>query len=189
LIKNIDKHNTLFLEKELEIKAGQEDLAADDIMNNYVNASYVSGPLPEDDNLFIATQGPLQCTVEAFWKMIVVKNIKLIIMLTNVLEENRNKCEIYWPVNDSTSITFGKYKITLETEVFILDKAIIQRNIVIESEPDNLRYTVTQLHVVCWADHSAPEEELGFKMIEMILSLVDDCRNSNKDSPIVVHCR
>lgn len=110
-------------------------------------------------------------------------------MLTNVIEENRNKCEIYWPTDQSTPIVSGKYKIQLETQVFILDKAVIQRNFVIEDEKDNIRYTVTQLHAVCWADHSAPEEELGFKMIEMILSYVDEYRCMNQFSPVVVHCR
>jgi protein tyrosine phosphatase len=159
------------------------------MLNHYINASYIMGPLPDDKDLFIATQGPVTCTIEAFWKMVLIKNTKLIIMLTNLKEENRNKCDLYWPSSDNKPISFEKYKIHLETEVIILDKAIIQRNFLIENESENTKHYCTQLHVICWEDHSAPQEELGFKMIELILSYVDDARNENKNSPVVVHCR
>ena len=189
IIMPIDKHNTIFLNKELEIKSATENILSDEILTNYINASYIMGPLPDDKDLFIATQGPVTYTIEAFWKMILIKNIKLIIMLTNLKEENRSKCELYWPSSDDSPINYGNYKIYLETEVIILDKAIIQRNFVIENQSENIKHNCTQLQVICWEDHSAPQEELGFKMIEMIFSYVDDERNQNKNSPVVVHCR
>jgi protein tyrosine phosphatase len=57
--------------------------------NNYVNASYIDGPIEEDKKMFIATQGPLINTIEAFWRMILYCDSKLIIMLTNTHEDNR----------------------------------------------------------------------------------------------------
>lgn len=158
-------------------------------MENYVNASYINGPLPEDKDIFIATQGPVPCTVEAFWKMIILENTKLIIVLTNLQEENRNKCEQYWPSNEDRPFIVGRFTISLSTEVVILDKAVIQRNIIIEDTVENIRHSVTQLHAICWPDHSAPQEEVGFKMIEIIISYVLGYRNENRESPVVVHCR
>jgi protein tyrosine phosphatase len=47
------------------------------------------GPLEEDSDMFIATQGPLPHTCEHFWNLILNKNIKLIIMLAQVKENGR----------------------------------------------------------------------------------------------------
>jgi protein tyrosine phosphatase len=160
------------------------------ISKNYINASHISGPIAEeDDNIFIATQGPLLSTIETFWRMIINKNIKLIIMLSNIQEEGRNKCDMYWPKKTDTPLVFETFKIHLESEDYILENAVIQRNFLIHNERDNTTYNITQLHIVCWCDHSAPEEELGYKMIDLVLSYVEDFRTAYKDSPVVVHCR
>ena len=171
------------------INKNDTEVIPENISNNYINASYISGPLPNDTKLFIACQGPLNITIEYFWKMIMLKNIKLIVMLSNLQEEGRKKCDIYWPINSECPIILNKFKIILENEEFILDKAVIQRNIVIINEEENITYNVTQLHVVCWPDHSVPEEEAGYKAIDLIISFVDDFNNCFKDSPVVIHCR
>jgi len=110
-------------------------------------------------------------------------------MLTNTQEENRIKCEVYWPTVGNGPITVGDYRIHLDSEVYILDQAIIQRSITIEDKINKTKQNVTQLQVVCWADHSAPEEELGYKMIELTMSYVNEFRNEDGKSPVVVHCR
>jgi protein tyrosine phosphatase len=177
------------LGRKLKNRKSDEEITAEEILDNYINASYIDGPLKEDKDIFIATQGPVACTIEAFWKMIIIENTKLIIALTNLQEENRNKCEQYWPLNEDTPLTVGKFTISLQTEVIILDKAVVQRNIVIEDTKENIRHSVTQLQAICWPDHLAPQEEVGFKMIEIIMSYVQGYRNENRDSPVVVHCR
>jgi protein tyrosine phosphatase len=74
----LDAFNTVYIDDNEEDKE-----------NSYNNASYIDGPLPEDKKLFIATQGPISTTVETFWKMILNKKVKLIIMLTKLVEDNR----------------------------------------------------------------------------------------------------
>ena len=49
------------------------------------------------DNAFIATQGPLDDTIEHFWEMVFEKKSKLIVMLCNIKEKDRIKCARYWP--------------------------------------------------------------------------------------------
>jgi protein tyrosine phosphatase len=121
--------------------------------------------------------------------MLLTRKAKLVFMLSNVLEEGRTKCDCYWPKDQESPLVFAKFKVHFESEDYILDNAVIQRNFIIFDEGNNTKANITQLHVVCWPDHSAPTEELGFKMIELLLSYVDDYRASYVDSPIVVHCR
>jgi protein tyrosine phosphatase len=145
--------------------------------------------LPEDKELFISTQGPLHTTIETFWKIIIKKNIKLVIMLSNLEEQGRKKCDKYWPDRLDTSIIFEKFQIELENQDFIVEDSVLQRCLIVHDEEKGTKYSITQLHVVCWPDHNAPEKEIGFKMIELLISFVDNYRICYKNSPILVHCR
>lgn len=84
----------------------------------------------------------------------------------------------------------------------ILPKAIYQRNIIIETLPEGELLetkeilSLQHLHIVCWPDHFIPEEETGYKMIELVSMLIDESRKATstetiKDfkSPILIHCR
>ncbi|XP_059225348.1 uncharacterized protein LOC131993969 [Stomoxys calcitrans] len=88
----------------------------------YINANYIKGP-DYTSKCYIATQGPLPNTIYEFWLMIyqnTKKYIKIskgpdspsrrqgkplqqyyqkIVMLTNFMENNRQKCSIYFPVD------------------------------------------------------------------------------------------
>ena len=46
---------------------------------------------------FIAAQGPLPCSRRHFWEMVNQHRVGVIVMVTNVLEADRVKCEQYWP--------------------------------------------------------------------------------------------
>ena len=42
----------------------------EDIYDSYINANYINTSTSRNDQLFIATQGPLETTVENFWRMV-----------------------------------------------------------------------------------------------------------------------
>ena len=52
-----------------------------------------------------------------FWRLIWQERPPSIVMVTNLKEGNKKKCEQYWP--DSGSTTYGPFKVTLtENQVF-----------------------------------------------------------------------
>ena len=61
----------------------------------YINASSISIG-QQENNLFIATQGPKDNTIEDFWTMVWESKSKVIVMLTNLIEAEKIKCENYW---------------------------------------------------------------------------------------------
>jgi len=68
--------------------------------DTYVNANKVHG-YDRDGKwvpcAYIATQGPLDWTIDDFYRMIVEKEVHAIVMLTKLVEGNREKCARYWP--------------------------------------------------------------------------------------------
>ena len=63
--------------------------------STYVNASYIDNMDVLDK--VIVTQGPKQNTVLDFWRLVVEKQCRHVIMLTNCQEQGRVKCFQYWP--------------------------------------------------------------------------------------------
>jgi protein tyrosine phosphatase len=47
--------------------------------------------LEGDEKMFIATQGPLSITIESLWRLVIAKKIKLLVMLSDLIEDNRVK--------------------------------------------------------------------------------------------------
>ena len=61
--------------------------------------------------------GPKQSMLVDFWRLIHQERPPTIVMVTNLKEGNKKKCEQYWP--DSGSNNFGPFRVTLtEQQVF-----------------------------------------------------------------------
>lgn len=50
---------------------------------------------------YIATQGPLENTVDDFWQMIWEQGCVVIVMLTRLVENDTSMCYRYWPMDGS----------------------------------------------------------------------------------------
>eukprot|EP00731_Ephydatia_muelleri_P027720 Em0019g593a len=82
---------------------------SNDVCNEYINASYIDGH--NKHKKFIATQGPLQSTLESFWRMVWQEEITVMVMLCDLVERGKVMCQQYWP--DGTGLTYGPFLVTL----------------------------------------------------------------------------
>ena len=79
---------------------------------DYVNANFIDGY--EKPRAYIGTQGPLPDTYGTFWRMVWEQDVHIIVMITNLMERGRKKCDMYWPQEGSD--THGVIKVTAAGE-------------------------------------------------------------------------
>ncbi|XP_078327334.1 uncharacterized protein LOC111111930 isoform X4 [Crassostrea virginica] len=120
--------------------------------NDYINANFIKNC--NGDEAYIAAQGPKKVTLADFWRMIWQENVKLVVMLTNIVENGKNKCTQYWPEKDK-GMDVGPCKIKLleETEYAFHT----YRKFTVQQNNSNTR-TIAQFHYTAWPDHGTPEE-------------------------------
>ena len=82
--------------------------------SDYINANFVIGY--KERKKFICAQGPMDSTVNDFWRMIWQEHLEIIIMLTNLEEYNKTKCAKYWPERVADSVQFGDMTVSFESE-------------------------------------------------------------------------
>ncbi|KAK2726948.1 hypothetical protein QYM36_007700, partial [Artemia franciscana] len=151
---------------------------------DYINANFIDGF--QKSRAYIGTQGPLPTTFDAYWRMIWEQKVVIIVMITNLIERGRRKCDQYWP-NEGTEtygvldVTFIKEDVTATYTIrtFKIKHAKLRRKKHVCTER-----IVYQYHYTSWPDHGVPEHPLP------ILSFVrkSSAANPSDAGPIVVHC-
>nr|CAB3265299.1 receptor-type tyrosine-protein phosphatase gamma-like [Phallusia mammillata] len=150
--------------------------------SDYINANYVSSY--DRERAYIACQGPLPSTYNDFWKMIWENNVTIIVMITNLVEKGRRKCDQYWPQEGKEQ--YKHVSVVLkETQTFA---NYIIRHFAVKNNKLGRRNTnerkVLQFHFTQWPDHGTPEYLLP------VLTFIrrSSSANGSNGSPIVVHC-
>ncbi|XP_067942984.1 receptor-type tyrosine-protein phosphatase alpha-like [Watersipora subatra] len=143
--------------------------------SDYVNASYIKDY--QGRKKFIAAQGPFDATIVDMWRTIQTTKATVIVMLTNLIENGKNKCSRYWPESGSTK--FGDFLVTLiETTQF--SSYVVRK---MKYAIGNVIGTVTLCHYTEWYDHDVPSP-VG------LLSFRARVKQESAASaaPIIVHC-
>jgi len=150
--------------------------------SDFINANYINGLIPGTERAYIATQGPLASTFFDFWRMIWELQVTVIVMLTREIENDRIKCDRYWPEPDCP-MNCGTFKITLaDIEETCKDELITRRLLVYNMDTEEEK-EVVQLQYIAWPDHGIPVSTTAF------LDLIDEADSFNyQKAPIVVHC-
>ena len=68
--------------------------------------------------------GPFKKTVVDFWNLVQQENVQTIVMLTNLVENNKNMCFQYWPDVKGNTVLYE------DTEVTLLDEEILLHTVV-----------------------------------------------------------
>ncbi|KAM9367396.1 receptor-type tyrosine-protein phosphatase alpha-like [Phaethornis superciliosus] len=153
-------------------------LQPSDMGNGYINASYVDSY--RSPRFFIASQGPLPGTVVDFWQMVWQEKTSIIVMLTDLVEQNKTKCEKYWPEQEEV---YGDFTVTLNN--IRTTTGLVTRIFCLQKAGCALPRVVEQFHYLMWPDHGVPRNPA------QLLGLVEVVNKRGLEAsagPVVVHC-
>ncbi|XP_064615031.1 tyrosine-protein phosphatase 10D-like [Liolophura sinensis] len=152
----------------------------DDEASDYINANYIPGYHSQRE--YIAAQGPLETTVEDFWRMIWEQKVTIIVMLTKVKEKGMVKCVQYWQDEDGNH-EYGN--IAVERLSYSNLNTYELREFTITNIHDTTVRKIKHFQFLTWPD-------FGVSNCEDMVNFLQDVRSHvrpNMSGPLLVHCR
>ena len=175
-IKNLDKNFDKFC-RYSDISTYKHTRVIINTDSTYINASWINIPKEHD---IISTQGPTKNTIEDFWTMIDQYNIPIIIMICNLIEGGKSKCENYWEVGN-----MKKYKIEIMGQQNYNQFLVVRKFKLINLKNNGNFKEVFQLHFIGWPDHGVPSIQNTYSTFIDMINFINQNKNNK---PICVHC-
>ncbi|GMR53213.1 hypothetical protein PMAYCL1PPCAC_23408 [Pristionchus mayeri] len=154
------------------------------ILNNsdtgdYIHANYIRGyPFI---NEFLCTQGPLAHTICDFWRMAWDENVGYIVMLCELLEGGKKKCERYIPEKAGQYLEIGGFRVT--TLIVRTEDQLLHTELLLEklgTETDKSLRKIYHWQWKEWPDRGVPVS------VALMLRILREVRGSRYKS--IVHC-
>ncbi|XP_052764627.1 receptor-type tyrosine-protein phosphatase kappa-like [Mya arenaria] len=147
---------------------------------DYINANYIDGF--KERNAYIASLGPMSKQMGdfgMFWNMISQQKVEKIVMVTNLMEEGKEKCEQYWP-NVGITKDYSGVKVTCQSEDAYAE---FTRRLLLLNDGKSERQ-LHHLHFTAWPDRGIPEDVTA--LIEFRHRVLNS--PAHLDGPTLVHC-
>uniref|UniRef100_A0A182FUR3 protein-tyrosine-phosphatase n=1 Tax=Anopheles albimanus TaxID=7167 RepID=A0A182FUR3_ANOAL len=145
--------------------------------NDYINASFIEGYKYQRE--YIATQGPKLETCADFWRMVIQYEIEAIVMLTQPIDHEKNKCCQYYP-RYQQKLRFNDIRVECKQEL----KLLFYHKRLFEVTQGNLTKLVFHYHFLEWPDHSCPASPTDLVKFTKIIR----AERKSYAIPLVVHC-
>jgi protein-tyrosine phosphatase len=166
----------------------------------YINASPIDLGRPREN--FIATQGPLERDMGLghFWEMVWQEACEVIVMLTRVVEEGKEKCGVYYPetVGEVKELEgWGSVECVSLSEEFrteIRELKVVKKSQE-EGEERVEERIVRHFLFLGWPDYEIPvtreDQDALLELIRMSRFQIDEVSNEDGEKvtpPRIVHC-
>lgn len=151
---------------------------------DYINANYIDGF--QWSKAYIGTQGPLPSTFDCFWRMIWEQRVSIIVMITNLVERGRRKCDMYWPKEGTETYGFIQVRLVKEDVMATYTVRTLQiKHLRVKKRKIAMaEKMVYQYHYTNWPDHGTPDHPLP--VLHFVIKSA--AANPPDGGPIVVHC-
>lgn len=171
----------------------EKDQTIDFDTNQYINASMIKVVIDLQQGYFepdkqrvkyIATQAPMESTLDTFWQMIWKLNIRDIFCLTKAQENGKEMAHVYWKSTEGLHLDEFNLKVQGKTEEGIA----IKRDIDFINTINKENRKIYHFHLESWDDDKAPTLPDD---IEAILIVAEQCAKElhlNKEAKVLVHC-
>ncbi|XP_048256546.1 uncharacterized protein LOC124121515 [Haliotis rufescens] len=145
--------------------------------SDYINASYFDGY--SCSQAYVAAQAPNKKTLCDFWRMIWENNCTRIIMLTNILENEKVRCEPYW--SDSSDLDVGLFAISVTKTAHSAQWTMRELTATLKETGNSRQFR--QFHFTSWSDRGVS----GDTALTEFMWRVRKAPNPQQ-SPLLVHC-
>jgi protein tyrosine phosphatase len=155
--------------------------------HDYINANYI-------DEAYIACQAPVRNAIRDFWHMLWETNVAVVLMLTNFVERERIKADLYWDAQRGPVDFDGVVAQLLSEEVdaghgFLVRKFHVWKTSA--SRATQPPRVVLHVQLTTWPDHGVLRD---FRVVAPMLELVNNFRDRAaseqrlSQARMVVHC-
>ncbi|XP_065839450.1 tyrosine-protein phosphatase non-receptor type 7-like [Oscarella lobularis] len=147
--------------------------------SGYINANFVRG-FDGNPNKYIATQAPMENTVDDFWLMVLDHNVTVIVMVTYLFEYGVEKCIQYWP--DKGAMRYGNVEVSNSEELH--KEHYIRTTLRVKTNQGSR--TVKHYAFTGWPEHGMPRTSVGVR--SFMRDIDGDVQESEGNGTILVHC-